>query len=233
LRRNRIEGELDTTPRIITGVITRARFAYSLIRLKEARDMTKAIRWRIIVLQLIAFLVFAGASGAAFYASNFTATQIHDQLAPQQIFFPKDAKTGLPANLSAYAGQQVLTGDQAHAYAEKFIGLHLSEIGQGHPYSYWSSLARSETNPTLAAKDQGIAATLFQGDTLRSMLNTAWTFSVFGQIAFWAGIGMALAAVATLAALAFEVYEVVRGKEVVEAIAVAPAKVPAKAPAMA
>jgi len=184
--------------------------------------MTKAMRWRIIVLQVIAILVLAGASVAAFYASNFTSTQIHDQLAPQQIFFPKSAAQGLPANLSAYAGQQVLTGDQAHAYAEQYIGLHLKEIGQGHPYSYWSTQARLATDPTVAAKDQGIADTMFKGDTLRTMLNTAWTFSVIGQIAFYAGIGLLIAGLAALVALGFEVYELVRGKEIAEVVAPAP-----------
>lgn len=183
--------------------------------------MTKSIRWRIIVLQVIAFLVLAGASGAAFYASNFTSTQIHDQLAPQLIYFPKTVAAGLPADLSAYAGQQVLTGDQAHAYADKFIGLHLQEMGQGHPYSYWSGQARSATDPALAAKYQGLADTMFKGESLRSILNTAWTFSVFGQIAFYAGIGLAIATLLALSALVFEVYEVVRGKEVVQAVAVA------------
>src|SRR5215469_18673661 len=105
--------------------------------------MTKAIRWRVIVLQVVMVLVLGFAAGGALYASNFINTQIHDQLAPQQIFFPAAAAQRLPADLSAYAGQQVLNGDQAHAYAEKFIGLHESEIGQGHPYSYWSGLARS------------------------------------------------------------------------------------------
>lgn len=181
--------------------------------------MTRAIRWRIIVLQIIALLVFAGASGGAFYASNFTATQIHDQLAPQQIYFPASAAQGLPANLSQYAGQQVLTGEQAHAYATDFIGLHLKEIGQGHPYSYWSAQAMTATDPAVAAKDQAIADTLFKGATLQSMLNTAWTFSVFGEIAFWAGAGLALAGLAVAGALAFEVTEVARGKETVEALA--------------
>lgn len=182
--------------------------------------MTTAMRWRIIVLQIIALLVFAGASGAAFYASNFTANQIHDQLAPQLIYFPKDAKSGLPADLSAYAGQQVLTGEQAHAYAEQYIGLHLKEIGQGHPYSYWSTQARLATDPALKAQYQGIADTMFKGDTLRTMLNTAWTFSVFGQIAFYAGIGLLVATLAALGALTFEIVEVVRGKEVAEVLAV-------------
>lgn len=181
--------------------------------------MTRAIRWRIIVLQVIAILVFAGAATAAFYASNFTSTQIHDQLAPQQIFFPKTAAQGLPADLSAYAGQQVVNGDQAHAYAEKFIAMHLKTIGQGHPYSYWSAQARTATDPTVAAKDAAIADTLFKGDSLRSMLNTAWTFSVIGQIAFYAGIGLLVAAAAALVALGFEVYELLRGKEVAEVVA--------------
>ncbi|HEX8728313.1 MAG TPA: hypothetical protein VF739_06815 [Ktedonobacterales bacterium] len=187
--------------------------------------MTMAIRWRIIVLQVVAILVLALGSGAAFYANSFTQAQIHDQLAPQQIFFPADAKSGLPSNLSQYAGQQVLNGDQAHAYAEKFIGLHLQEIGQGHPYSYWSGQARAATDPAVAAKDQGIADTIFKGETLRSMLNQAWTFSVFGQIAFYAGIGMAAAGLIALAALGFEVFEMATGREtgaIVKAEAVKP-----------
>lgn len=189
--------------------------------------MTMAIRWRIIVLQIVAILVLALGSGAAFYANSFTTAQIHDQLAPQQIFFPKDAKSGLPADLNQYAGQQVLTGDQAHAYAEKYIGLHLHEIGQGHPYSYWSAQARAATDPAVAAQDKATATTLFQGETLRSMLNQAWTFSVFGQIAFFAGLGMALAGAVVLIALGFEVYEVATGRETTTMVVEAP-KAPAK-----
>ena len=130
--------------------------------------MTKAIRWRVIVLQLVMVLVLGFAAGGALYASNFITTQIHDQLAPQQIFFPQNAAQGLPADLSAYAGQQVVNGDQAHAYAQDFIGLHLNEIGQGHPYSYWSGLARSTKDPAAAAKDEGIATTLFQATPCRA-----------------------------------------------------------------
>ncbi len=182
--------------------------------------MTKSIRWRIIVLQAVMVLVLGFAAGGALYASNFINDQIHQQLAPQQIYFPASAKQGLPANLSQYAGQQVLNGDQAHAYAQKFIGLHLSEIGKGHPYSYWSAQARSAANPTVAAQDEAIATTIFQGDTLQSMLNTAWTFWTIGQIAFYAFIGLLIAAVIVLGTLAFEVAEMVRGKETVQAIVV-------------
>jgi hypothetical protein len=182
--------------------------------------MTKAMRWRIIVLQVVAVLVFGFAAGGALYASNFINDQVHQQLAPEQIYFPQNAQQGLPKDLSAYAGQQVLNGDQAHAYAEKFIGLHLQEIGQGHPYSYWSGQARSATDPKVAAQDQAIADTLFKGDTLKSMLNTAWTFWVIGQIAFYAFIGLLVAAGIILVALIFEVIEAVGSKETLKTIVV-------------
>ena len=188
--------------------------------------MTRSIRWRIIVLQAVALLVFVFGSSAAFFANSFTNDQIHQQLAPQQIYFPANTQAGLPNDLKAYAGQQVLTGDQAHAYADKYIALHLKEIGQDHPYSYWSTQARLATDPAVKAKDQAIADTLFKGGTLRSMLNQAWTFSVIAQIAFYAGIAFALAALVVLGTLIFEVAERVTGREEVEAIAASTTDVP-------
>jgi hypothetical protein len=186
--------------------------------------MTKAMRWRIIVLQVVALFVLLGAAGGAYYGSTFATTQIRQELAPEQIYFPANPSQGLPADLNAYAGQQVLNGDQAHAYAEKFIGLHLQEIGKGHPYSYWSGQAMAATNPTVKAQDQAIADTLFKGETLRSILNEAWTFSVIAQIAFFGAIGFTLAAVIVLGALIFEVEEALRG---VESVTLAPLTVPA------
>lgn len=180
--------------------------------------MTKSIRWRIIVLQIVALLVFAFGAGAAFYANSFTSNQIRTELSAQQIYFPANAAAGLPADLKQYAGQQVLNGDQAHAYADKYIGLHLKEIGQNHPYSYWSAQARSLTDPTAKAQAASIADTLFKGETLRSILNEAWTFSVFGQIALWAGIAFSIAGVIVLGTLIFEVAEMVTGRETVAAV---------------
>ena len=112
------------------------------------KHLTTGLRIRIIILQFVALLGLVAGAFGAFYANNFTNTQIHDMLAPEQIAFPQNAAQGLPSDLKAYAGQQVLTGDQAHAYAEKFIGLHLKEIGAdangvSHPYSYWSGVAHN------------------------------------------------------------------------------------------
>jgi hypothetical protein len=203
--------------------------------------MNAAIRWRIIVLQVVAIFVLALGTVGAYAAYSFTNDQIHDQLAPQQIFFPKDAASGLPDNLKAYAGQQVLTGEQAHAYAEKYIGLHLSETGQGHPYSYWSgkaigdrAAAAAATDPTVkaqltaqAAKEQGTADTLFKGETLKGLLNEAYAFSVFGQIAFYATIGLGLAALVVLGALVFEIVDAFRGRNsVTQFAALTPSREP-------
>lgn len=185
--------------------------------------MTRGLRVRIVLLQLVAVLGLAFGSFGAFYAYNFTNTEIKSMLAPQEITFPASADQGLPADLSAYAGQTVTTGDQAHAYAEKYIGEHLKTIGKdangvSHPYSYWSGQARTLTDAAAKAKAQGIADTLFKGETLRAILNEAWSFSVFGQIAFYAGIGLALAGAVVLLALIFEVIELARKWDVTAAV---------------
>jgi hypothetical protein len=199
--------------------------------------MNAAIRWRIIVLQVVALFALILGTVGAYTAYAFTSSEIHDQLAPQQIFFPNDAAAGLPDNLKQYAGQQVLTGEQAHAYAEKYIGLHLSETGQGQPYSYWSgkaiadrAAAAAATDPTVkanltaqAAKEQSTADTLFKGETLKGLLNEAYAFSVFGQIAFYATIGLGLAALVVLGALIFELIDARRTPAAVAPLAPASA----------
>jgi len=167
--------------------------------------MNASIRWRIIVLQIVMTLVLAVSAGAGFFASSFTHQQVHDQLAPQSISFPATQAQGLPADLQQYAGQTVVDGNQAHAYAEQFIARHLQTIGQGHPYSYWSGIAQTSTDPAIKAKASGIADTLFKGDTLRTMLNEAWTFWVIGDVALYAAIALTVATTTVLAALLFEV----------------------------
>jgi hypothetical protein len=196
--------------------------------------MTKAMRWRIIVLQVVALLVLVGAAGGAYYGSTFTSDQITQQLEPQQIQFPSDmTQLNQPYQIQAYAGQYVTTGDQAHAYAEGYIAKHLKAIGtdpvtgQSHPYSYWSgqaiadrSAAGQATDPTTkaqltakAAQEQATADTLFKGETLRTMLTQAWTFSVIAQLALYAALGLGLAALVVFGTLVFETLEAVRGME--------------------
>ena len=121
---------------------------------------------------------------------RFADTQVHDRLAAQRIFFPPAGSEALASPeigpfLNQYAGQQLLTGDQARAYSDHFIAVHLNEVAGGKTYSEVSSLALQNPNDQQLA-DQ--ANTLFKGTTLRGMLLDAYAFSRFGKVAFIAAM---------------------------------------------
>jgi hypothetical protein len=121
----------------------------------------------------------------AVVGGNYDKQVVHDQLAPQKIFFPAAGSPALLPGIKQYAGQQLLTGSQAKAYADKFINVHLSEVAGGKTYAQVSAAAIA------APKDQKLAAqkaTLFQGETLRGLLLSAWGWSMIGSIATLAGI---------------------------------------------
>ena len=111
---------------------------------------------------------------------------VHDQLAPQKIFFPQKGKE-LPANLNQYAGQQVDTAAEAKVYADDFIALHLKEIGAGKTYSEVSAAyLKDPSNEKLAQQRQS----LFMGETLRGLLLGAWGWGTIATIATIAGIAL-------------------------------------------
>lgn len=124
--------------------------------------------------------------GLAWWAYSFTSGTVHDELAAQKIYFPPKGSPALASSqigpyLNQYAGQQLLTGEQAKAYANHFIAVHLSEVANGQTYAQVSAAAQA--NPTNAQLKQQ-AQTLFQGETLRGLLlGDAYAFSVVGQIA--------------------------------------------------
>ncbi|HUY57666.1 MAG TPA: hypothetical protein VMV12_07535 [Candidatus Micrarchaeaceae archaeon] len=139
-------------------------------------------------------LILAGA--LLMWAAVFTTNEVHSQLAKQDIVFPAAAAfahakagteitPGMKPYLLQYAGQNLVTGAQAQAYADHFIAVHLSEMPYSGVYSKVSAASRANpTNAALAAEVQ----TSFQGTTLRSMLLEAYGFSVFGTIALVASI---------------------------------------------
>jgi hypothetical protein len=122
---------------------------------------------------------------------NFTNSTVHDQLAAQQIFFPPAGSDALKSPdigpyLNQYAGQQMVNGQQAEAYADHFIAVHLTEVAGGKTYAEVSHAAQLDpTNTEL----QGQVATLFKGETLRGLLLNGYAFWKMGQIALLAGIG--------------------------------------------
>jgi hypothetical protein len=172
--------------------------------------MTSGLRWRIFVLQIGLIGILGFVSGFAFWGSNFATSTVHDQLAAQQIYFPaagSPAITSLPkadaAAMTQYAGQELLTGQQAQVYANSFINVHLYEIAGGKTYSQLSAAAQAApTNTKLA----GEVATIFKGTTLRSMLLNAYGWGQIGQFAGYAAIGLAVATFAVFGAFVFEIF---------------------------
>ncbi len=135
-------------------------------------------------------IVLLVAGGLALWGYNFANSNVHDQLAEQQIFFPaKGSKALAPTEigpyLNKYAGKQLLTGPEAEAYANHFIRVHLTEVAGGKTYSQVSTLSQANPNDTKLA---GQVQTLFRGETLRGLLLEAYGFWKLGQIALIASV---------------------------------------------
>ena len=158
-------------------------------------------------------VLLAVAGGLLLWGSTYVHNTVHNQLAAQQIYFPPQAafahaKAGteitpnMIPSVSQYAGQQMLTGQQAEAYADHFIAQHITDMSGGKTYSQLS--AESIAQPT-NAKLAGLVAAVFKGETLRSMLLNAygwWKVSQITYIASLAAFGLAgLTFLGSLAAL--------------------------------
>jgi hypothetical protein len=128
-------------------------------------------------------LVVAG--GLAFWGYSFANDNVKQQLTAQKIFFPPAGNEALAdpqigPYLDKYAGQQLVNGEQALAYADHFIAVHLNGVADGKTYAEVSTLARA--NPDNAALQEQVQ-TLFRGETLRGMLLNAYAFWKLGQLA--------------------------------------------------
>ncbi len=158
---------------------------------------------------LIVAAVLLVAGGMLMWAASFTNTNVHDQLAAQQITMPAEEALTTPemkANLSEYAGQLMTTGPQAKAYADYYILAHMNESSDGRTYSQVSGEYRQalQDDPTSEATQElgQLRESLFMGSTLRGLLLNAYAFGVMGMIAFWAGIA-AFAGAAAMLVLGF------------------------------
>lgn len=148
------------------------------------------------VVGLVLVVVLAVAGSLLMWGYSFTNSSVHNQLAQQEIYFPSKAAfahatpgteitPSMIPSVSQYAGQQLLTGAQAEVWANDFIAVHLSEMPYHGVYATLSTLSRERPKD---AKLAALVQTSFQGTTLRGLLLEAYAFSVFGTIAFWAGI---------------------------------------------
>lgn len=134
---------------------------------------------------LVVILVVAGS--LLLVGANYTNTNVRNQLARQEIYFPtaKTMSTKHSENYISrgvqlpYAGQQVLTGAQAKAYAYK-VQMDMYSMPFHGVYSKISaySLAHPSTK-----KFAALVTVSFRGTTLQGLLLEAYAFSQFGSIA--------------------------------------------------
>jgi hypothetical protein len=151
---------------------------------------------------IVAVVVLLVAGGLLTWGHSFVNSNVHSQLAQQQISFPPQAAFTHPKagteitpsmipSVSQYAGQQLLTGAQAKTYADDFIAVHLSEMPYGGLYSKISAAALANPKNTQL---QGLVQTSFRGTTLRGLLLEAYAFSKIGSIMLWGAIASFLLA---------------------------------------
>jgi hypothetical protein len=149
---------------------------------------------------VLAVIVLVVAGALLMVGYNFANSNVHSQLAEQQITFPAAAAFAHPVagseitpsmvgTVSKYAGQPLVTGQQAEVYANDFIAVHLQEIGGGLTYSQLSAKAMALPKGSVAyTTAEAKVQTVFQGTTLRGLLLEAYAFGTFATIALIAAI---------------------------------------------
>ena len=141
-----------------------------------------------------AVLLLAG--GLLIWGSTYVHNTVQSQLAAQQITFPPASAFAHPKAgseitpsmiplVSQYAGQQLLTGQQAEAYADHFIAVHIANMTGGKTYAQLSTAAQAQPNNTQLANQ---VSTVFKGETLRSMLLNAYGWWKVSQITYIASL---------------------------------------------
>jgi hypothetical protein len=137
-------------------------------------------------------VIMLAAGGLLLWGSAYVHNTVQGQLASQQIYFPPasafahpKAGTEITPNMipsvSQYAGEQLLTGQQAEAYADHFIAQHVYDMAGGKTYSQLSTESLAQPDNT---KLSGLVATVFKGETLRSMLLNAYGWWKVSQITY-------------------------------------------------
>src|ERR1017187_4248372 len=141
-------------------------------------------------------VILLAAGGLLIWGSTYVHNTGQGQLAAQQIFFPPKAAfataeagteitpSTIPS-VSQYAGEQLLTGQQAEAYADHFIAVHITTMSGGKTYSQLSTESLAQPNN---AKLAGLVNIVFKGESLRSMLLNVYSWWKVSQNTYIAAI---------------------------------------------
>ena len=138
---------------------------------------------------LVLAVILLVTGGLLTWANSFIEDQVSTQLSQQNIFFPpKGEATADPRigrYINRYAEQQLVNGEQAEAYANHFIKVHLEDATGGKTYSELSAESRANPDDAEAA---ALVQTAFRGEALRGLLLNAYAFWTMAQVALYAAI---------------------------------------------
>jgi hypothetical protein len=162
------------------------------------KTLDKLISWTGFI--MAAVLLVAG--GLLIYASNFVADNVKEQLSQQNITMPAAAALETQEQKDAllqYAGQKMENGNQAKAFADHYILVHMNTQSNNKTYSevsgeYLKAAKDPNADPETVAALGELRQSLFMGNTLRGLLLNAYAFGTMGTIALYAGIAALIAA---------------------------------------
>lgn len=183
----------------------------------------------LVALGLVVTIVLVVAGALLTWGSNFADDYVGKELRAQNIYFsPKEAlEAEGRTDLVKYAGQQVVNGKQAEAYAS-YIDGHLKETAEGKTYADLGTPERAARTAVADATKAGKSAeevatlqaeldkisgqrnTLFKGETLRGLLLSTYAWSTIGRIAGIAAVVAYIAAVVMLLLVVAGLFHVLR-----------------------
>jgi len=145
---------------------------------------------------LIMAVVLLAIGGLMTYASTFVADNVEQQLSQQDITMPAAAALETQAQKDAllqYAGQKMTTGEQAKAFADNYILVHMNAASNNRTYEEVSGefmkLSKDPNADQAKVAELGqLRQTLFMGNTLRGLLLNAYAFGTMGTVAGIAAI---------------------------------------------
>ncbi len=141
------------------------------------------------VFGIVLILVGCGALLGGTFAHGY----VTDQLSQEKITMPAGDQLSTQAmkdSLGKYAGKDMTTGPQAEAFANDYLWEHMMKSSGGKTYEEVSGeyMKMADKTTPEAVKAGALRQTMFMGDSLRSMLLTAYAFWLVGTIAIWAGV---------------------------------------------
>ncbi|GAB4076595.1 hypothetical protein [Nostocoides australiense] len=154
--------------------------------------LDRLISW--LGLALAALLLIGG--GLLLWGANFTKSNVTDQLKQQDITMPSGPAIEDPLikpYLEKYAGQEMTNGDQAKAFADHYIKVHMDKSSGGRTYEDVSgefiALSKDANADKTKLEELGaLRQSLFMGNTLRGLLLNAYAFGTMAKIMTIAGI---------------------------------------------